>query len=137
MVMDFNPTSVEEVQTEYSKRLKPRQFLMLNWRCDLEDMQAASRLGERCGMLLVAILHRRNITRSDEVTLPTSYLAKWGISRTSKLRALQTLETAKLIRVKREPGHTSVVQLVSRKRKSRRGNHDPRSVPKLTTQKNG
>jgi hypothetical protein len=114
--MEFNPTGVVEVQTKYSKRLKPRRFLMLNWRCDLEDMQAASRLGERCGTLLLAILHRRNITRSNEVTLPAGYLSGWGISRTSKLRALQTLEAAELIRVKRVPGHSAIVELRARRK---------------------
>jgi len=113
---DWSGVQLEEVVTEAS-RSRGKQFLMLNWRRDLDDMQAATRLGERCGTLFLAILHRRNVSRSDQVTLPTGYLSKWGISRTSKLRALQTLETAKLIRVKRKPGHTAVVQLISRERK--------------------
>ena len=117
MAMEFNPTSVVEVRTKYSKRLKPRRFLMLNWRCDLWHMQEASKLGERCGTTLLAILHRRNITRSGEVTLPTGYLSEWGISRTAKARALKTLEAAKLINVKRSPGHTAVIELCAKRRK--------------------
>jgi hypothetical protein len=118
--MEFNPTSVEEVQTKYSKGLKQPRFLMLNWRCDLEYMQAASRLGERCVAVLLAIMHRRNITRSDEVTLPTDYLSPWGISRTSKLRALHTLEKAGLISVERIPGRSALIRTAKQARKKAR-----------------
>lgn len=117
--MEFDWTNVREreIETRVARGLKARkQFLMLNWRRDLEDIKVASKLRGKCLPMLLAIMHRLNLTKSDEVTLPTGYLAEFGIARSAKARALKSLETAKLIRVKRDAGHTAVVQLISRKR---------------------
>ncbi len=48
-----------------------------------------------------------------EVSLPSEYLATWGISKYSKLRAIAALERAGLVRVvDRVPGRSMRVALV-------------------------
>ena len=65
-------------------------------------------------MALVAIelLHTAFRARSSSFTLPNGRLAKWGVSRESKRRALQRLEAAGLILVERRPRKTPKVTLV-------------------------
>ena len=43
------------------------------------------------------IRHRADLQRCEEVSLPTAYLAAWGINKDAKRRAIAALEQAKLI----------------------------------------
>jgi hypothetical protein len=65
-------------------------------------------------MALVAIelLYAAWKTRSSTVSMPNGRLAKLGVSREVKRRALQKLEVAGLIRVDRRHGKTPLVTLV-------------------------
>jgi hypothetical protein len=74
--------------------------------------QAARRPGKSLALYL-AIRHRADLRKSREVSLPTEYLATWGISKYSKLRAIASLERAGLVRVvDRGPGRSMRVALV-------------------------
>jgi DNA-binding MarR family transcriptional regulator len=114
--VDFKPTRVEEVETEYSRRLKTNRaehYLQCHIRID--DIRAATRLGGSSLALLLLIYYRRDVTREEAVTLPSELLAGFGIDRSSKHRGLKGLEQAKLIKVKRTVGHTAVIELCKRK----------------------
>jgi hypothetical protein len=74
--------------------------------------QAARRPGKSLALYL-AIRHRIDLRGMPEVSLPAEYLATWGISKYSKLRAIAALERAGLVRVVgRGPGRSMRVALV-------------------------
>src|SRR5881296_1222363 len=102
---DWGSVKQREIKTKTLRQLGARrggQFLMLNWRRDLDDIQAAAKLSRGgCLAMLLAIMHRANVRKSAEVTLPISFLVEFGIGRSAKARLLKILETAKLINVKR------------------------------------
>ncbi len=67
--------------------------------------------GKALGLYL-AIRHRADLQRCEEVTLPTAYLAKWGINKDAKRRGIAALEQANLIQiVDRRPGHSTRVAI--------------------------
>jgi hypothetical protein len=115
---EFRPTSVVEVQTEYARRLKQRRAeYNLYGPIRIADVQTATKLGGSCLPLLLAVHYRRAYTAKEAVTLPSGFLAEFGIDRSAKQRGLKGLEAAKLITVKRMPGHSAVVQLTARAKK--------------------
>src|SRR5258708_7475033 len=110
METDFRPTSVVEVETEYARRLKAsRAEHYLYGQIRMDDIRAAIKLGASCLALLLAIHFRRAVTGQEAVTLPSDFLAGFGIDKSAKHRGLKRLEEAKLITVKRIPGNTAVV----------------------------
>ena len=118
--MDFRPTSVEEVETEYSRRLKAsRAEHYLQSRIRIDDIRDATKLGGSCLALLLLIYFRRDVTREEAVTLPSGLLAEFGIDRSAKRRGLKSLEQVKLIKVKRTVGHTAAIELCKKKRRTR------------------
>jgi DNA-binding MarR family transcriptional regulator len=118
MQLEFRPTSVVEVQTEYARRLKTRRAeYSLFGPIRIADLQAAAKLGGACLALLLALHYRRAYTTQEAVTLPTGFLAEFGIDRSAKQRGLKRLEAAKLVTVKRILGHSAVVQLTARAKK--------------------
>ena len=79
----------------------------------LAVLQEAARLPGRSLALYLAIRHRIDLRNSPEVSLSTEYLARWGISKYSKLRAITALERDGLVRVvNRAPGKSIRVALV-------------------------
>jgi hypothetical protein len=128
MEIDFRPTSVIEVQTEYARRLKAsRAEHYLYGPVRIADVRVASKLGGSCLALLLAIHFRRAVTRRDAVTLPSGFLSEFGIDKSAKQRGLKRLEEAKLVDVKRAEGHTAVIELRA-KRKARAQKGLPRTV---------
>lgn len=118
MQLEFRPTSVVEVQTEHARGLKTRRAeYSLFGPIRISDIQAAAKLGGACLALLLALHYRRAYTSKDAATLPTGFLAEFGIDKSAKQRGLKRLEVAKLITVKRIPGHSAVVQLTARAKK--------------------
>jgi hypothetical protein len=119
--MEFRPTSIVEVETEYSRGLKTRRVEhYLRGPIPLADIQVAAKLGGSCLALLLAIHHRIAVTKWREVTLPTGLLSEFGINYSAKWRGLKLLEKAKLIIVKRERGNSARIKLVSGKRQKAR-----------------
>ena len=92
MQSEFRPTSVVEVQTEYARRLKARRAeYSLFGPIRIADIQAAAKLGGACLALLLALHYRRAYTAQDAVTLPSGFLAEFGIDKSAKQRALKAL----------------------------------------------
>jgi len=117
--VDFRPTHVEEVETEYSRRLKTnRAGHYLRCRIRIDDIRDATKLGGSSLALLLLIYFRRDVAREETVTLPSGLLAGFGIDRSAKHRGLKGLEQAKLIKVKRAVGHTAVIELCKRGRRT-------------------
>jgi hypothetical protein len=114
----FSPTGVREIETDYLRGLKERrsEHFLLGGHLRIADIQQAAKLGSSCLALLIAIHFRRDVTKQDAVTLSSGFLAEFGIDRNAKGRALRSLEAAKLVRVKRIPGKSALVQLTARKR---------------------
>jgi hypothetical protein len=128
METDFRPTSVVEVETEYARRLKAsRAEHYLFGPIRIGDVQVAAKLGGQCLTLLLAIHFRRAVTGQEAVTLPSGFLAEFGIGKNAKQLGLRHLEKAKLINVNRAAGHTALVELRSKRKAPAR---NPRSVPK-------
>ncbi len=103
-----------EVETVWlrGQRLR-RASRFLKGPIPLAVLQKAARLPGRSLALYLAIRHRVDLQKSREVSLPTEYLAHWGISKYSKLRAIAALERIELIRVvDRAPGKSIRVALV-------------------------
>lgn len=133
METDFRPTGVVEVQTEYVRRLKAsRAEHYLYGPVRIADVRAASKLGGVCLALLVAIHFRRAVTERETVTLPSGFLAEFGIDKSAKQRGLKRLEEAKLINVKRAVGHTAVIELRARSPRSRQAS-SPRALKQRRT----
>jgi len=120
MEREFRPTGVVEVETEHSRRLKASRAESYLYGFRFDDLRTAIKLGGPCLALLCLIHFRRGVTGQEAVTLPSGFLAEFGIDKSAKLRGLRRLEEAKLIDVKRAVGHTTLIELRARKRKSRR-----------------
>ena len=120
MQLEFRPTSVVEVETEYVRSLKARRAeYSLYGPIRIADIRAATKLGGSCLILLLLIHYRRAYTSKEAVTLPSGFLSEFGIGRSAKRRGLKSLEEAKLITVKCIPGNTAVIHLTTRaKRKA-------------------
>lgn len=72
--------------------------------------QVAALPGKALAVYLVVTLRSR-LERSQTVTLTSAFLARFGLSRREKARALQQLEDAGLITVERRPRRNPVVTL--------------------------
>jgi hypothetical protein len=120
MTKAFQPTGVEEVETETMRRLKvSRTEHYLRGPIRIDDIRAATKLGGSCLALLLLIHFRRTVTGQSEVTLPNGFLAEFEIDKSAKQRGLKRLEEAKLITVERAAGHSVTIEL--RSARNRRG----------------
>ena len=119
MEIGFRPTEIVEVQTATLRRLEARRAQhYLRGPIRMADIQAATKLGGSCLAVLLAIHHRQVVTKQEAVTLPSGLLSNFGIDKSAKRRALQRLELAKLITVKRIPGKTAVIKLTARTKRN-------------------
>ena len=93
-------TSEAEVETIWLRAQRHRRASrFLKGPIPLALLQEAARLRGRALALYLAIWHRADLRRSPEVSLPTDYLAAWGIDKDAKRRAITPLERAGLVRV--------------------------------------
>lgn len=121
MKTDFRPTSVVEVQTKYARSLKAlRAEYCLFGPIRIADIQTATKLGGSCLPLLLAVYYRRAYTAKEAVTLPSGFLTEFGIDKSAKQRGLKRLEEARLVDVKRTPGHTAMIELRAKRKKASR-----------------
>jgi hypothetical protein len=117
---EFKPDAVEEVETEWSRRRKARQAEhFVHGPIAVRDLKIATELGGLCSTVLLMIMFRRDVTRSETVTLPGGTLKEFGVKLDAKLRALKRLEEAGLISVERRPGHSAIIKLRSKRRPRR------------------
>ena len=112
---DVSETEVETVWLKEHRRKNVSRFL--KGPIPLTALQNAARLPGKTLALYLAIRHRADLEHSTAVSLPTAYLAAWGISKDAKRRAIIALEQAGLIQIAdRRPGHTVRVALVVARR---------------------
>ena len=106
--------SEKEVETAWVRNQRQRRLArFLKGPIKLDLLQRAAQLPGKALVVLLAIRHRADLRGASNVTLPTEYLALWGVGRDAKRRALATLEGAGLIRiVDRRSGHSTVVAWV-------------------------
>jgi hypothetical protein len=76
------------------------------------DLVLAARLGGKTLMVLLALHQRAGAFGQESITLPTKYLQDIEVSLSAKNRAIQRLEEAGLIKVRRGIGRASRVSLV-------------------------
>ena len=101
------------VETRWSRRKQERQAgLFLKGPIPLELLRRAAVLSGWALDLYILIRHRSDMCYGQAVTLPTDLLTGWGIGKNAKAHALAALETAELITVDRQVGHTAVVSVV-------------------------
>ncbi len=104
---------VVEIETSWSRKQRQRlSTRFLKGPISLPLLQRAAKISGKALALYLAIRHRADLCGSPEVTLPTKYLADWGIDKFSKHRALTALERAGLVRAERCPGRTTRVTLI-------------------------
>ncbi len=107
---DISEIEVDTIWTHNRRRKQASRFL--KGPIPLSILQKASCLPGKALGLYLAIRHRADLQRREEVSLPTAYLAAWGINKDAKRRAIAALEQAKLIQiVDRRPGHGTRVAL--------------------------
>jgi hypothetical protein len=83
--------------------------------CPLEDCAVAFKAVHALKALVwVVLLHLARVTRSETVTLANGLLAKLGVSRMTKTRALAEFESAGLVAVERAPGRAPRVTILRR-----------------------
>lgn len=105
-------TPVREIATAATAAHAARlRFRFLKGPIPLRDIATASRLGGSALGVLVAVHHQCALTRQRTVTLPKRLLQEFGISRDTKSRALQSLETAGLLVSHRAKGKSTRVTL--------------------------
>ena len=110
----MNNITESEVETIWLRRQQLRRASrFLKGPIPLDVLQKAAHLPGRSLALYLAIRHRIDLRGTLEVSLPAEYLARWGISKYSKLRAIAALERVELVWVvDRAPGRTMRVALV-------------------------
>jgi hypothetical protein len=102
---------VRSVETETGRRQgKHRQGLYLKSQ-PLDPLQAAARVGGSSLAVFIAARHRADVTGAATVTLSSDFLARFGVDKHAKGRALAGLEDAGLITVERASGRSPRITL--------------------------
>jgi hypothetical protein len=104
-----------EPPTKKVRRARNEAFTMvpLQWAA---EMTAATH--SKKAMVGLWLLYKAWQTKSDTVTIANASLAGFGISRDLKLKALNQLEKAGLISIKRQPRRSPLVTLLRKPSKS-------------------
>ena len=109
---DISEIEVDTIWTHNRRRKQASRFL--KGPIPLPLLLTAACLPGIALSLYLAIRHRADLQRREEVSMPTAYLATWGINKDAKRRAIAALEQANLIQiVDRRPGRSTRVALVS------------------------
>lgn len=102
-----------ELETEWSIKNKVRKAeRFLKGPIPIHILHQASRLPGKALPLYLAIRHRCDLQRSNQVTLPSQYLFAWGIDRHAKRRALKVLREVGLIATDIQTGRSTRVTIV-------------------------
>jgi DNA-binding MarR family transcriptional regulator len=123
------PSNIAEVEiaTDSSAHARTRQnSLFLKGPIPLVYLHRAAVLQGKALAVYICITHQCDLTSRSTVTIPTSLLTKFGVSRDAKARAIRELEQAGLVSVEREPGRAVRVtlELSSPSKKEARGSGD-------------
>ena len=111
-------TPIEEKRVAYRhpqlRELQARQEsgFFLHPQVPLAWVERAAQLGTQALVVGILLQFRFLLSQKEPVTLPKNFLARFGISKGVKQRALKKLEDAGLIRVSRETGQSSRITLL-------------------------
>jgi len=109
---------IEEKRVAYRhpqlRELQARQEsgFFLHPQVQLAWVERAAQLGTQALVVGILLQFRFLLSQKEPVTLPKNFLARFGISKGVKQRALKKLEDAGLIRVSRETGQSSRITLL-------------------------
>ena len=109
---------IEEKRVTYRhpqlRELQARQEsgFFLHPKVQLAWVEMAAQLGTQALVVGILLQFRFLLSQKESVTLPKNFLAKFGIAKGVKQRALKSLEDAVLIRVSRVTSHSSRITLL-------------------------
>ena len=93
-------------------KAKQESGFFLHPQVQLAWIEGAAQLGIQALVVGILLQFRALRSRKESVTLPKNFLAKFGISRGVKQRALKTLENAGLVRVAKVVGQSTKITLL-------------------------
>ena len=102
----YRHPQLRELQTKRESGFFLHPQVQLAW------VEMAAQLGTQALVVGILLQFRFLLSQKELVTLPKNFLARFGISRGAKQRALKKLEDAGLIRVSRVNGHSPVIKLL-------------------------
>jgi hypothetical protein len=109
MTKEFDWSTVEVIETTpVLSRTAAKPFAIL----DLAKAAAAMKVLEvPRAMVWIWIVHQTKKRRSSEITVSQSALAKYGVNKKAKAKALTQLAAAGWITIERKPGRATVVKV--------------------------
>ena len=102
----YRHPQLRELQTKRESGFFLHPQVPLAW------VERAAQLGTQALVVGILLQFRFLLSQKESVTLPKNFLAKFGISRGVKQRALKKLEDAGLVRVSRVAGHSSRITIL-------------------------
>ena len=99
----YRHPQLRELQTKRESGFFLHPQVQLVW------VEMAAQLGTQALVVGILLQFRFLLSQKESVTLPKNFLARFGISRGAKQRALKNLENAGLIRVSQVTGHSSKI----------------------------
>ena len=109
ILVQHNPTTTTYDGPPLPKR---ESGFFLHPQVPLAWVEMAAQLGTKALVVGILLQFRVLLSQKESVTLPKNFLAKFGISRSVKQRALKNLEDAGLIRVSQVTDHSSRITLM-------------------------
>ena len=112
-LIDWSNVPTNELPTGVSRRgQRKKQERFLKGPIPLSLLQRATKLPGAALPVYLMALHRADLTGSETVTLPNTYLRDWGISPDRCRRALNALTTENIICIKRINGRSNRVRVL-------------------------
>ena len=105
------PTNELPTTASHRERQKKRERF-LKGPIPLSLLQRATKLPGAALPVYLMARHRADLTGSETVTLPNTYLRDWGISADRCRRALNALTTENLVSIKKVTGRSTRVTLL-------------------------
>jgi hypothetical protein len=108
--VDWSKVSVRELELLPRRRQDAEAFavLQLAWAA-----KAAAATKTRQALVWIWLVQRARKTKSNTVLMSNEVLARYGVTRHIKMRALRQLKAAGLVTVERHPGKATVVRLLA------------------------
>ena len=82
---------------------------------DPQSLRVAASLSSKALIVMLLVQHRSRVAKCDWITLPQHMLDAWGVSSSTKSRAIAALSDVGLIETDQSVGCTARLRLVGRK----------------------
>jgi hypothetical protein len=107
---DWSKVSVRELEPDLPPQPKSEPFAMLPlaWAA-----KAAAATNTPKALVWIWLVQQARRTKSNTIAISNEALARYGIGRHTKLRALRQLEAAGLVTLEHHPGKAVVVRLLA------------------------